>query len=249
MIGSFECECGSGFTANGSACMDVNECATGQHNCTAPPICATSPGKQKDIQSTHSTSTLCCMRKHAFDDPRFLGIVSNSHIPMRFPAGPLCCLGLCSNNPGSYLCGCQPGFACNNTACVDTDECADNAHTCDSNAFCLNTHGSYRCECVPGYSGNGRTCDDINECFSPTRPCSQLCFNSIGSFTCGCFSGFTGRPDEGGNCTDVDECAGRTHSCHPNGTCINLVGHFACSCKHGFTGNGFSCSDLDECSE
>lgn len=41
---------------------------------------------------------------------------------------------------------------------TDYDECALDAHLCDSNAQCSDTDGSYSCSCHVGFSGTGRTC-------------------------------------------------------------------------------------------
>ena len=43
---------------------------------------------------------------------------------------------------------------------VNTDECADNEHDCDSNASCTNTEESFTCECNNGYTGDGKTCTE-----------------------------------------------------------------------------------------
>ena len=43
-------------------------------------------------------------------------------------------------------------------------------------------------------------------------------------------------------CSEVDECAVGSDSCHDNATCHNTQGSYSCSCNTGFTGNGFSCT-------
>jgi hypothetical protein len=45
-------------------------------------------------------------------------------------------------------------------------------------------------------------------------------------------------------CTDIDECAEATHTCHPSATCKNTEGSFDCTCPLGFAGGtptGFAC--------
>ncbi|XP_072042492.1 uncharacterized protein [Amphiura filiformis] len=48
------------------------------------------------------------------------------------------------------------------------------------------------------------------------------------------------------NC-DIDECAAGTDNCDPNAACTNTVESFTCTCNAGFTGDGISCRDIDEC--
>ena len=42
--------------------------------------------------------------------------------------------------------------------------------------------------------------------------------------------------------TDVDECAGGTHTCSMNATCNDTDGSFSCVCMDGFEGDGFVCA-------
>lgn len=42
--GGYECICNEGFFGNGFACMDVDECATGDNNCDANAACNNTPG-------------------------------------------------------------------------------------------------------------------------------------------------------------------------------------------------------------
>ena len=41
---------------------------------------------------------------------------------------------------------------------TDIDECVDNLHNCDDNAYCNNTVASYNCTCNIGYHGSGFNC-------------------------------------------------------------------------------------------
>ena len=45
-IGSHKCSCRGGFTGDGYACYDIDECAKGQHNCNKPGSrCKNTPGR------------------------------------------------------------------------------------------------------------------------------------------------------------------------------------------------------------
>ena len=95
----------------------------------------------------------------------------------------------CSNNIGSYQCGCitgnlepwvaNTGFKsakmnlvfcciCLSKGCLDINECEDPA-SCGSNTICTNSVGSFSCACLPGYElwTAGQGCSDIDECQHP----------------------------------------------------------------------------------
>ena len=40
-----------------------------------------------------------------------------------------------------------------------------------------------------------------------------------------------------------------THQCDSNAKCTNTIGSHVCECKTGFNGNGFTCNEIDECSD
>ena len=90
------------------------------------------------------------------------------------------CAQVCTNTPGSYTCGCNPGyeldgdgFSCNGNVdksklisrlvlifkFSDIDECSSNNGGCAQ--VCTNTPGSYTCGCNPGYEldGDGFSCN------------------------------------------------------------------------------------------
>lgn len=50
------------------------------------------------------------------------------------------------------------------------------------------------------------------------------------------------------SCRDINECLTNNGGCDQNAQCINIEGSFKCVCDGGFKGDGYSCVDIDECS-
>jgi hypothetical protein len=144
--------------------------------------------------------------------------------------------------------GCDDGFKLggkDGKTCIEVDECVENTHNCDKNAYCSNTEGSFTCKCKSGYEGDG-----VTECKSS------------------CKDGFKPSTMDG-TCIDVNECAVNTHDCHALATCSNMQGSFTCKCKNGYEGDGKTkcdcksgfyyfkgdnkqdagCYDIDECAK
>jgi len=64
----------------------------------------------------------------------------------------------CTNDPGSFKCGCNPGYTGDGVTCTNVDECQSQSDDCHANASCSDTLGSFDCTCATGYAGNGKTC-------------------------------------------------------------------------------------------
>jgi MYXO-CTERM domain-containing protein len=86
--------------------------------------------------------------------------------------------------------------------------------------------------CGDGLVEAGEACDDGN--LDGGDGCSAACQVEDG-WTC------AGAPSV---CTDVDECALGTHTCHEHATCINASPGYACECNDGFSGDGMSCAPV-----
>ena len=52
---------------------------------------------------------------------------------------------------------------------------------------------------------------------------------------------------------ELDECVNGGHNCGANASCTDLPNSsengFSCECSVGYVGDGFTCGDVDECSE
>ncbi|KAM4640392.1 sushi domain-containing protein 1 isoform 7-T7 [Amazona ochrocephala] len=142
------------------------------------------------------------------------------------------------------------------------DVCA----TCHVHATCHQIEGKSVCICNYGFVGNGRThCQDKDECqIGANKICGNhtLCHNTHGSFYCVCLDGFrasnnnkTFIPNDGTNCTDIDECE-ESGLCGHNAKCVNTEGSYKCYCNDGYKlengersfhpdGNTVSCREID----
>ncbi|XP_064902438.1 sushi domain-containing protein 1 isoform X2 [Columba livia] len=142
------------------------------------------------------------------------------------------------------------------------DVCA----TCHIHATCHQIEGKSVCICNYGFVGNGRThCQDKDECqIGASKICGNhtLCHNTHGSFYCVCLDGYrasnnnkTFIPNDGTNCTDIDECE-ESGLCGHNARCVNTEGSYECHCNDGYKlengelsfhpdGNIVSCKGVD----
>uniref|UniRef100_A0A663N8Y6 Sushi domain containing 1 n=1 Tax=Athene cunicularia TaxID=194338 RepID=A0A663N8Y6_ATHCN len=138
--------------------------------------------------------------------------------------------------------------------------------TCHIHATCHQTEGKSVCICNYGFVGNGRThCQDKDECqIGASKICGNhtLCHNTHGSFYCVCLDGYrasnnnkTFIPNDGTNCTDIDECE-KSGLCGHNARCVNTEGSYKCYCNDGYKlengdhsfqpdGNTVSCKEID----
>lgn len=87
--------------------------------------------------------------------------------------------GACNVRDHQIDCSCHPGYALQNSTCVDVDEC--DSKPCSENSMCINLSGSYKCDCVSPFIKNTKTneCKLPNECVS-NEDCSEnsFCSNS-----------------------------------------------------------------------
>ncbi|XP_068736542.1 fibrillin-1-like isoform X1 [Montipora capricornis] len=180
----FQCLCPPGF-AQARCQQDINECTSGDANCSVDAIC----------KNSHGSYSCTCK-------PGYTGDGYNCTDIDECSTGEHNCshMAVCNNTIGSYNCTCQEGYVGDGRNCSDVDECSTGKHNCSYVAVCNNTNGSYKCTCKEGYVGDGRNCSDKNECTSGDANCSidAICKNTHGSYNCTCKPGYTG---DGYNCT------------------------------------------------
>ncbi|XP_048013881.1 fibulin-1 isoform X4 [Megalobrama amblycephala] len=222
-VGSYTCQrqsvnCGRGYhlNAEGTRCVDIDECAGADNSCDGHG-CINLMGSYR------------CECKTGFNFNSISRTCEDVNECRNYP-GRLCA-HKCENILGSYKCSCTTGFKL-----ADDGRNCDDLNECDSNPCsqeCANVYGSYQCYCRRGYQlsdVDGITCEDIDECALPTggHICSYRCHNTPGSFHCTCpATGYTLAPN-GRSCQDVDECVTGTHSCTESQSCFNIQGGYKC---------------------
>ncbi|XP_028401634.1 mucin-like protein [Dendronephthya gigantea] len=133
------------------------------------------------------------------------------------------------------MCACQNGGTC------------FEATSTGLNALTFDGYVLLECRCAIGYEGNlCQTVKDfcVTESGSPCHP-QVTCTNSPTGYICGpCPTGFGG---DGQNCSDIDECEQKKHSCEM--VCKNNAGSYDCSCNLGYVLNADqkNCDDVNEC--
>ena len=71
---------------------------------------------------------------------------STSGVVIRNLKNSMCAGSLtCQNTPGSFVCGCAPGYMAIGTECADVNECLSINGGCGSVAACQNTAGGFTC--------------------------------------------------------------------------------------------------------
>lgn len=157
------------------------------------------------------------------------------------------CHQLCIDKEDMHVCMCIEGYALadDGMSCLPDDPCQDSP--CESECVPM-PDGTYRCDCPNGYvlEQDERSCRDLDECLQ--MPCANECINTPGSYECRCLDGY--RPDEAGECEDVDECDAVDGEEPCEHACENTLGSHVCHCHLGFAPtpeDPSRCRDIDEC--
>eukprot|EP00854_Cymbomonas_tetramitiformis_P027974 gene27974-biopygen29028 len=265
-------ECPAGFTGDGIACADVDECAAATMLCDPLTDCI-----------NHIGGFNCTTCPAGYTGSGLSGCVDVDECAVQ--PGPCDPLAGCANTQGGYSCGaCPEGYKGSGDAgCIDADECASQNGGCDFLTECINLAGGSACgDCPEGYGGSGESgCVDVDECSSWEAvggPCSSdplvVCTNTIpgevgggragnggcdvltecantegGYFCTVCPEGYRSSGDPV-RCLKDSPCYVDNGGCDELVECINLAeGGSTCGgCPAGYSGSGEAgCSDEDGC--
>ena len=246
---SYKCSCTEGYLAQGTRCLDVNECLDDNGGChqecnnsMGSFECGCSEGFQMNTDTTCIDINECFLNNGDCDQK--CTNVNGSYFCSCYNGYTM--NQTCTNVNGSYLCSCYNGYTLNQTCTT-----VNGSYFCSCyngytmNQTCTNVNGSYFCSCYNGYTMN-QTCIDIDECESDV--CQYGCENSMGSYECGCSPGYNQVGTDGEIvCEDLNECATSNGNCPQY--CFNTKGSYYCACYIGYEMNvaTSTCIDIDEC--
>ena len=269
------CETGYDFAEpDGYHCRDVDECATGLHNCYEDEYCLNNEGG--------FSCEVCYLgfESYTYEEEGSGGeteIISACRDVNECDSGIHTCdaYGPCVNTEGSFTCDCVVGMTLredyvyqnwisnqyphetreSHPICVDQDECVLGLDNCPLHKECQNASPFFKC-CTYSYY-HGWQC----EC-----PPKYIPFNNDGQhFRCQyiyCDVGYELDPQNEQLCINIDECATGLHNCAEDEFCFNNEGAFECrACDAGFEYHEYEvegsvegsadtiqeCRDINEC--
>jgi hypothetical protein len=254
--GSHNCICADGYEFVDDICVDIDECATGNHICEPSAVC-----ENRNMRNDNNRYECVCpegTEEHIIFgarelNPRASAIVTCADIDECANGSARCHLKAdCTNTEYDadsglgYTCSCKAGYEADadgthvdirdvGDVCVDINECDTGDNNCHENARCINNDGSFECRCKYRYTGDGVDCTDYNECANGLQDQSLL-------------RGRRNRMDPLDVCPTNSVCVNYPTEAHPDEVGYN------CECKSGYEATNWDvegvvnkCSDIDEC--
>ncbi|XP_053408702.1 uncharacterized protein LOC123559399 isoform X2 [Mercenaria mercenaria] len=241
-VGSYTCDCRSGYQLENETCVDVDECSD-----VALNTC------EKNCTNTEGGFSCSCPEAYIIDPANDTRCIDFDECDAKVSE----CDQVCVNSVGRYSCDCKAGYNLNadRRTCSEVilDHCA-NFTDVSCTQICSVVNGAPQCSCKIGYNlgADNQSCIDVDECDPALNlnMCSEndTCVNFKGGYSCSCSPGFKLENDQrtckacdsehfGESC--ANECA-----CGVGATrCDSKTG---CVCEEGWIGE--KCSiDKNEC--
>lgn len=242
--GQAHCQCQMGFSGDGNACVDINECLSGNVVCPQNSVCLNSIGSYE------------CVCRSGYAKP--FGYEKNNTVICEDineceMKGACAENANCTNVQGSYICTCNRGYVgVGKYSCEEDTKCRSTSG-CHPKARCQkDKEGIYGCKCLDGYDGDGVTeCTDSDPC---RRVHGQSCHENADcvvtntSMKCQCREGFVGDGHQ--FCEAENKCLNKgKNKCNvPLEVCKNTEDGYICECGEGGLDIDGLCIDVDECS-
>lgn len=236
------CQCDAGYEAltlpqrTSAACVDVDECQSGRHNCHVHAECVNMDG-----------SFACrCRPGYAGDGISCQRLEAPTCASLRCDPAAECVQPSPRHPP---QCRCPVGYTGDGSSCVPAaTDCRQRPLMCDENAQCQYDAPTrtYGCKCRTGWRGDGsfcaqESCLEANDCHSD----AQCVYDrQVDSYYCACSPGFSGDgyvcyPQGGPQRPGCNVVA----NCHPRAHCVYnaSAGQHQCRCMPGYRGDGYQC--------
>ncbi|KHN79734.1 Fibrillin-1 [Toxocara canis] len=251
--GGFYCTCSKGYYEDEwGNCVPKNICDESMQ-CGTNALCVMRPNERNPNEIE---PTCVCKDGYFGNDPKALcEPVYECYTDDQCYTNAHCAKITNKDDVDVHRCICDEGYRKRGSYCEQIDECHEQPNICGKNAICVDLEPHYECFCQPGainvaQEGEKIRCEPIT-CKTAVNPCHRdaKCRDIDGGYVCECPPGFVGAGTPNLGCEPVDYC--KTHRiCSEYATCINGNGtaNITCVCNVGFTGDGFTCTDVNECS-
>uniref|UniRef100_A0A6P4FNB6 Fibrillin-1 isoform X1 n=1 Tax=Drosophila rhopaloa TaxID=1041015 RepID=A0A6P4FNB6_DRORH len=233
--------CNPGFklAADGSDCLDINECEEKDSYC------------QQNCENTIGSFRCSCLEGYHLLEDQWSCALDGCADLQKPELNRTRCAHACEDLPeGSYRCTCPNGYKLSEDghSCLVDESVVSNEKEIKncSPGTCSPSEDdcSLGCICPTGYRSDEFGCQDIDECADGSHLCSHSCQNTPGGYQCVCPEGLSLVEEY--TCVAEDRCEVNNNGCEQ--ICLTARGG-ACSCRDGYhlSPNGKSCQDVDEC--